>query len=236
MIAANRDGRVDAGALRQADGRLAPQHGRLVHLAQALLGPAAAVLRSAPSGELTVVGSEAELRERAVDCASTASQELHRPWIDGDRDRCTDVRRDRRARARGRRLLARRRHRPVLDARLAQRRARARGLRDGRRRRADEGRPARPRVLGEVVPGRLGLRDARADPPLVLLAALHERGARRAARRTSACSAYEKLQRRDRAPDAQELGQRDLVRRRRREDGRRRHALAVRRPGRRRRT
>ena len=34
-------------------------------------------------------------------------------------------------------------------------------------------RPARPRVLGEVVPRRLGLGDARADPALVLLAALH---------------------------------------------------------------
>ncbi len=35
---------VGAGALRQAHGRLAAQHGRLVHLPQALLGPAAAVL------------------------------------------------------------------------------------------------------------------------------------------------------------------------------------------------
>ena len=47
------------------------------------------------------------------------------------------------------------------------------GLRDGRRQGADDGRPARPRVLGEVVPGRLGLGDARADPAVVLLAALH---------------------------------------------------------------
>ena len=39
-----RHGRVDAVALRQAHGGLAAQHGRLVHLAQALLGPAAAVL------------------------------------------------------------------------------------------------------------------------------------------------------------------------------------------------
>ena len=37
----------------------------------------------------------------------------------------------------------------------------------------DRRRPAGSRVLGEVVPGRLGLGDARADPALVLLAALH---------------------------------------------------------------
>ena len=35
---------VDAAAVRQADGGLAAQHGRLVHQPQALLGPAAAVL------------------------------------------------------------------------------------------------------------------------------------------------------------------------------------------------
>ena len=40
----NRDGRVDAAAVRQADGRLARQHGRLEHLAQALLRPAAPLL------------------------------------------------------------------------------------------------------------------------------------------------------------------------------------------------
>ena len=39
-----RDGRVDAAAVRQADGRLAAQHGRLEHLAQALLRAAAALL------------------------------------------------------------------------------------------------------------------------------------------------------------------------------------------------
>ena len=37
-------GRVDAAPVRQADGGLAAQHGRLVHQPQALLGPAAAVL------------------------------------------------------------------------------------------------------------------------------------------------------------------------------------------------
>ncbi len=71
----------------------------------------------APSGELTVVGSVAELRERAVDSLD-GLEELHRPWIDDIRI-AHRRRRDRRARAGGRRLLARRRHRAVLDPGLA---------------------------------------------------------------------------------------------------------------------
>ena len=63
------------------------------------------------------------------------------------------------------------------------------GLRDRRRQGAHDGRPARQRLLGEVVPGRLGQRDARADPALVLLAVLHVVSCSSAARRTSGCSA-----------------------------------------------
>ena len=96
------------------------------------------------------------------------------PAVDRPRARALrGVRRAGRADQGGRRRLARRRHRPVLDARLAERRAGRAGLRDRRGRGADDGRPPRPRVLGEVVPGGLGQRDARADPALVLLAALH---------------------------------------------------------------
>ena len=63
------------------------------------------------------------------------------------------------------------------------------GFAAGAGRRAHEGRPARPRLLGEVVPGRLDLGDARADPAVVLLAALHVGRARGQGARTSACSA-----------------------------------------------
>ena len=57
----------------------------------------------------------------------------------------------------GRRRLARRRHRPLLDPEL----------------------PPRPRLLGGLVPGRIHHRDARADSALVLQHALHERDAAR---------------------------------------------------------
>ena len=45
----------------------------------------------APSGKVTVVGSVAELRERAVDPALVDGlQELHRPWIDAVQIRTDD--------------------------------------------------------------------------------------------------------------------------------------------------
>ena len=221
-------GRVDALALRQAHGGLAAQHGRLVHLAQALLGPAAAVL---------VLPGRAHERRRLARGTARASHRGPRgaagaaPAMDRPRhDRLRRVRGRGRARARGGRLLARRRHRPVLDARLRPRHLRARGLRGRRGRGADEGRPARPRLLGEVVPGRLDLGDARADPPVVLLPAVHVGGARRA-RSLRARARLREAPRRARPGDAQVMGQRDLVRRRDREDRRRRQPLDVRRPG-----
>ena len=63
------------------------------------------------------------------------------------------------------------------------------GYATGAARGPDDGRPARPRVLGAVVPGRLGLGDARADPALVLLAALHVGRRSSGARRSGRCSA-----------------------------------------------
>ncbi len=86
-------------------------------------------------GHLTVVGSKAELCERAV----RGHREARRAAPAVDRRRRDPLRRVRRGRAPGgrrRRRLARRRDRPVLDARLAQRGVRRGRLRRGRRRRA----------------------------------------------------------------------------------------------------
>ena len=90
-------------------------------------------------------------------------------------------------------------------------------------------RPARPLLLGDVVPGRLGLGVARADPALVLLAVVHVGRADRAGA-VPARAGVREAARRVRARDAQVVGQRDRRGRGDRADGRRRHALPVRRP------
>ena len=139
-------------------------------------------------GHLNVIGSRAELEERALGGLEQL-EELRRPWIDEVPIRCEAC------------GEAVRRIEEVgdvwLDAGIVPFSTLGwqsaeyvpRGLRDGRREGADDRRPARPRLLGGVVPGRLGLGDARADPALVLLAALHVGRARRAARRSARCSA-----------------------------------------------
>ena len=72
-----------------------------------------------PCGHLNVIGSRAELEERATGGLEQL-QELHRPWIDEVQDPLRVVRGRGRARPRGRRRLARRGDRPALDARLAE--------------------------------------------------------------------------------------------------------------------
>ncbi len=156
----------------QAHGRLAAQHGRLEHLAPPLLRAAAAVL------PLRVRAPERDrLAGRAARSArsagSTSSRSCAGPWIDEVPIRCE---------ACGEEV---RRIPEVgdvwLDAGIVPFSTLGwqnpewvpEGYATGRRQRADRRRPPRPRVLGEVVPGRLGLGDARADPALVLLAALH---------------------------------------------------------------
>ena len=176
-------------------------------------------------GHLTVVGSRAELAERALG-ALDGLEELRRPWIDDVQIRCSEcgeaVRRDHR----GRRRLARRRHRPVLHPRV--------GEPGVDRRRATP--PAPPRAsppptcpttrLGAVVPGRLGLGDARADPAVVLLAAVHVGRAHRSGAVPQGARLREDA-RRDGPGDARLVGEHDRRRGRLRAHGRRRHALAV---------
>ena len=122
--------------------------------------------------------------------------------------------------------MARRRDRSLLDARLAEPRVDRGRLRDRRLRRAFRRRPSRPRVLGAVVPGRLGLGDARADPPVVLLAALHVGGADRP-RAVPGGAGLREDARRARAGDARLVGEHDRRGGCLRPHGRRRHALAV---------
>ena len=224
LLAENQNGRVDAAAVRQADGRLAPQHGRLEHLAEALLRPAAALLplpvRAPERGRLARGARGA--RDRRARAAAGAPPAVDRRGQDPLRV----VRGRGRARPRGRRRLARRRDRPALDARLGVAEVRARRLRDGRGQGADRRRPARPRVLGAVVPGRLDLRDARADPALVLLAVLHVGDARRPLA-VPARAHLREAPRRDRPRDAPLVGQLDRRERGVRPDGRRRDALAL---------
>ena len=120
-------------------------------------------------GHLNVIGSRAELEARAVSGLEQL-HELHRPWIDGVRIRCEQLRQRGRAHPRGGRRLARRRHRQLLDARLAQPGVdEEQDTRPGVAR-GSPCRPPGPRLLGGVVPGRLGVGDARADPAVVLLA------------------------------------------------------------------
>ena len=177
MLAANADRRVDARLLLEADGRLAPEHGRLEHLAPSLLRPAASVLsvRVRKAERRRVAGRAARARDRRSRPAPGAPSPVGRRG----HDRLRVVQPRRAARGGGRRRVARRRHRPLRDARLAERRVERRRLRDRSVRRALRRRPPRPRVLGEVVPGRLGLGDARADQALVLLAVVHVRDADR---------------------------------------------------------
>ena len=67
-------------------------------------------------GHLNVIGSKAELRERATE-GFEQLEELRRPWVDRVPIRCAECGETGHADPRGRRRLARRGHRPVRDAR-----------------------------------------------------------------------------------------------------------------------
>ena len=174
---------------------------------------------------LTVIGSRSELEERALSGARATPGAP--PAMDRrGRDRLLRLREAGAARSGSRRRVARRGDRPALDAWLAEPRVPPAGVCNRRRGGLDDGGPSGPRVLGAVVPGQLGLGDARADPALVLLAVLHVGDAdRRLA--VSARSHVREAPRRDRARDAPVVGERDRSGRGVRPHGRGRDALAV---------
>ena len=140
-------------------------------------------------GQLNVIGSKARAGGARRRPGSTQLQELRRPWIDRVPIRCEAC------------------GEPVeripevgdvwLDAGIVPFSTLGwqnpewvpEGYATGAAKGLTQRRPARPRLLGAVVPGRLGLGDARADPALVLLAALHVGACSSAGRRTSGCSA-----------------------------------------------
>ena len=217
--------RVDARVHGQAHGRLAREHVRLEHLTAPLLRPAAPLLP---------VLVRAPHRRRLAGAARRAG---HRPRSTGSRscaDRGSTTSRSAARQCgeevqphrRGRRRVARRRHRPVLHARLGEPRVDRRGLRHRRRQGPHHRRPPRPRLLGGVVPRRLGVGDARADPAVVLLAAVHVGRAHRPGAVPQGARLREDA-RRAGPGDARLVGQHDRRPRGVRPHGRRRDALAV---------
>ena len=155
------------------------QHGRLEHLAPALLRPAAAVL------PLRVRAPERDrLARRARGARARRARAARGAAAAVDRPRADPLRGSAASRSSGSPRSATSGSTPASSrSRRSAGRTRSRvreGYATGAARGLTTRRPARPRVLGEVVPGRLGLRDARADPALVLLAALHVGRAHRA--------------------------------------------------------
>ena len=122
-------GRVDAGVLLEAHGRLAPEHGRLEHLAEEVLRAPVALLSL--RGVRHADGDRIARRARgtcplgpraAAGAASTVDRR-------GD-DRLLWLRGGGAPHPRGRRCLARRGHRPPLDARMGEPGVRSGGLCD----------------------------------------------------------------------------------------------------------
>ena len=178
-----------------------------------------------PCGHLNVIGSRAELEARATGGLDQL-EELRRPWIDAVPIRCE---------ACGEKVTRIPEVGDVwLDAGIVPFSTLGwqspelvpEGYGDRRGEGADDRRPPRPRLLGGVVPGRLGLGDARADPALVLLAAPDVGRARRP-RAVQEGARLREDARRARPRDARLVGEHDRRRGRVRAHGRRRDALAV---------
>ena len=162
---------VDPGVRLRPRARLAPQHARLDDLARSATGASRCRSTTVPSaGPFEVVGGREELGAQAVEgWEDFEGHTPHRPWIDAVQDRVPGLRRRGRAHHGRRQPVARRR---------ASCRSRTLHFRED------------PRVLGEVVPGRLHHRELPGPvPQLVLLDARDVHGAqarRRRSRRSSA--------------------------------------------------
>ena len=143
-------------------------------------------------GHVNVVGSQAELEERAargLDQLAGAAPAVDRRGADPLRG----LRRGGVADPRGRRRLARRGHRPVLDARLGELRVRARGLRRPARRRGSR-RPTSPTTpTGSSGSRPTGSRRCASRSGSGSTRSRSCRSRSSAGRRSGACSTYEKL-------------------------------------------
>ena len=179
-----------------------------------------------PDGHMTIVSSREELHEKALGGLDDL-RELHRPWIDGVTIPCEEcgATAERVAEVGDCWLDAG----IVPFSTLGYQRDEyvPGGYRDGAGEGLTEADLPDQAYWETWFPAALGVRDARADPALVLLDAVHVGDHHRQGAVPQGARLRE-AERRDRPRDAQVVGQRDLVRRRHRADGRGRDALDVR--------
>ena len=165
-------------------------------------------------GHAERVGSRAELEERAHRRARAARRSCTGPGSTRCRSAARRAARrcggSRRSATPGSTPASSRSRRSAGRTRLGRARLRERGARAG----PDRRRPARPRLLGAVVPGGLDLREPRADPALVLLE-LFMSVTLVGPLAVPAGAHLREAARRERARDAPLLGQRDRRRTRR---------------------
>ncbi len=220
-----RDGRVDAAAVQEADGRLASQHGRLEHLPPPLLRAAAAVLR------VRVRAAERDRVARGARGAGRLGSRAARgasPAVDrrGCRSAATSAESRGRADPGGRGRLARRRDRPLLDARLAEPGVGYGRLRDRGVRKGSDGADLPDHAYWEKWFPADWVSEMREQIRLWFYSQLFMSVVLASARRSDASSGTRSA-RRDRPRDAKSWGNTIEARRRVRADGSGRDALAV---------
>ncbi len=124
-------------------------------------------------GHLNVIGSREELERAGDGAGSTSSRSCGGPWIDDVRSAARPAARRSSASPRSATSGSTPGSCPFSTLGWESPEYVPEGYATGAAKGLTTRRPARPRELGAVVPRRLGLGDARADPALVLLAALH---------------------------------------------------------------